>query len=213
MKIFYLLSLILFPSVVVSQNYDSDRKISPEITKGVLHIKSFTKNSPESKKSILIRNSDGQIIDSLYCPDNGDNCRFTSKISARVYYYNLDTSYIFFDSYPQKNGQYKVFFNDSWYYINHVEGITEYIPWEKFILQILFFDTSLDNPLHEDASKKSNALDFDYDAVFFSPKKVKGDWVYVDVFQGEEIFDPIGHGWLRWRDGNKLLLKTFYFSI
>lgn len=208
MKEIFLLALISIPLFCTAQKHDST---APIFTPGVLMINNdslFYLMESNIYLPVYILNTDNQIIDSIYYPHN-DSPRFVYPIKSRAYapYYST----IVFDSYPIKNGKYKVFYNDSWGYINHFEGITEYLTWDQFILKIMLFDTTPDNPLHIEPTIDSKTIDLDYNIEFFAPQKVLGDWVYVNIFG--DFPDVLGHGWLRWRDGNRLLLKTLYFSI
>lgn len=209
MKKIFLLALLLYPFFCIAQKYDT----SPIITSGVLMINNdsldYLSRMSNIDLPVNIMTIDNQIIDSIYY-SNDNSPRFFGPIESRNYY--PDHNVIVFDSYPIENGKYKVFYNNSWGYINHVEGITEYLTWEQFILRIFSFDTTSDNPLHVKRSINSEKLKYNYDNVLLSPMMVKGDWVFVAVYKIEHK-GPIGHGWLRWRDGNKLLIKTMYFSL
>ncbi len=184
------------------------------ITPGVLAVKLDLLDSLNHHSNmelpIYIYSRNNEISDSLiYSRD--EEPRFVNNIIARAYF---PKHYIlYFDSYPLYEEKYKVFCNKDWHFISHIKNITEYLTWEQFIKRIPFFDTTIQNPIRIKPSLNSAILDLDYDDVFFEAISIQQEWIYVNIFNNENIFDPIGRGWIRWRSGNKILIKDFYFSI
>ena len=159
---------------------------------------------------IYIYSRNGEVFDSLIYSTE-EHPKFANNIVARAYW--PEHYILYFDSYPLYEGKYKVFCNEDWYFIPYIKNITEYLTWEQFIKRIPFFDTTIQNPIRINPSLNSAILDLDYDEVFFDAISIHQEWIYVNIFKGEDIFNPIGKGWLRWRSGNKLLIKENYFSI
>lgn len=199
--------LLLFPLYGSAQQ---SNLLPPIMAPGVLKIESYYNEGTQPSNTICLKTKEGNIVDSVYVPHD-DYSKFTRYLESRVYYPQETIRMIFFDSYPLENGHYKVFCNGGWYYINNVEDFTKYMSWGEFVMNILFFDTTTDNPIRVSPTLDSKTLQYDYNEVCFMPKKVDGDWVYVDVMEDPGL--KLGCGWLRWRNGNKLLLTNLYFSI
>ena len=160
---------------------------------------------------IVIEDVDHRITDSLHYDEKSECFRFSNSIRSRAYY--PEHSVIYFDGYPASDGRYKIIANDKWYYIDANNDFVAYLSWEEFILKVLFFDIAPEHNLYSRPDMDSDILHIDYPDIYFQPLKVEGDWIYVNVIKGEDVTLPIGQGWIRWRNDNKLLLKTLYFDV
>lgn len=185
--------------------------IGPIITPGVLKIESFYTDSIKlSNNMVFLLSLDKKVVDSLYIPHD-DYSKFTKEIKSRAYYPKEPYGIIFFDSYPLENGYYKVYCNGSWYYINNVKDYTRYMSWDDFIMSVVSIEPLPSNFLREQPSLDSKKVIYNYSEVALVPKKIQGEWVYVDVYDIEQT-NLFGNGWLRWRNKNELLVKL-YFSV
>ncbi len=80
--------------------------------------------------------------------------------------------------------------------------------WEKHILSL--FSVEFDykkNPIKDKAFYSSKTLKFVKDE-FYLPYKIKDEWLQVKW--GNE--DNWQYGWIKWREGNKLLISFYYFA-
>jgi hypothetical protein len=80
--------------------------------------------------------------------------------------------------------------------------------WEEHILDVFSvdFDTKA-NPLRKEPVEDSNTLYFDEDE-FYHPNQIKDEWLQVK-WGGEGNWN---YGWIKWKDGGKLLIKLYYFA-
>lgn len=181
----------------------------PIITSGILKIETFYRDSVKLLNNMVyLKSLDKKIVDSLYIPGD-DYSQFTKEIKSRGYYPQETYGIIYFDSYPVEDGNYKVYCNDNWYYINNVAGFTTYIPWGDFIMDIVSVGTTDRNPLRQQPSIEGKKIAYDYSNVRMVPKKVQGGWLFVDIYD-IELTDLLGRGWLQWRSKNDLLVELQY---
>lgn len=160
---------------------------------------------------VIIETINHETLDSLNY-DTIYNCFcFSNDIKSRAYY--PTHSVIYFDGEPASDGRYKILFNNEWHYIDSNNNFAEYMPWKKFLLNVPFFDIEPGSNLYSRPNSGSDIISIERQNIYFQPLKVECDWVYVDIINGEDIFSPIGRGWIRWRNGNEFLLKTLYLDI
>lgn len=185
------------------------------ISSGVVRIKTDVIDSLNHISRVLnpvvIEDINYRIIDSLNYDDDDYCFRFSNNIRSRAYY--PEHSVIYFDGYPAYNGRYKIIVNDNWYYIDANNDFVEYLSWDKFLLKVLFFNITSEYNLYRQPNMNSEIVQIDYSDVYFQPLKIEGDWIYVNVINGENVLLPIDQGWIKWRSGNQLLLKTLYFDV
>ncbi len=185
-----------------------------QATSGVVRIKTDVLDSLNRVSPVLnpvtIENVSHTKIDSLNYYADEDCFRFTNGIKSRAYY--PTHSVICFDGHPASDGRYKILVNDEWHYIDADNDFAEYLSWEKFLLDVPFFDIEPNGNLYS-LPDSGDIITIDRQDVYFRPLKVEGDWIYADIIKGEEIFAPVGKCWIRWRNGNEFLLKTLYFGI
>lgn len=163
------------------------------------------------KDSILIRDKDGTVFNRLFFDDEENLVKFQDEnIDIREYY--PDYSIIIFDGFPLKNGTYEVLVNNNVYFLEYIEGYTIFEKWEDHIKRT-FISTSDSNPLREFSSDTSEIIsNLDYENLNFVVFDVKEDWIYVECDINCEGC-PGGQlvkGWIRWRKGNKLIVKLHY---
>lgn len=206
-----LFAFVIFISASCFNAVKSQDIISPGVVKIKADVIDSLNRISRIYSPLIIEDVNRKIVDSLFY-DVAEACfRFRNNVTSRAYY--PERSVIYFDAYPPDNGRYSIFVNNEWCYIDSDNSFVEYIAWEKFLLDVLFVDITLNDNLYSQPDANSAIIDIDYRNIYFQPLKVKGDWIYVDVFEGENVFMPINRGWIKWRDGNKMLLKTLYFSI
>lgn len=202
--------ILIFAVSIVQLTYAQTlEEKGPIITPGVLKIETFYRDSVKLLNNMIyLKSLDLKIVDSLFIPCDNYS-QFTKEIKSRGYYPQETYGIIYMDSYPIKNGYYKVYCNDNWYYVNNVEGFTLYMPWDDFIMHIVSVGSTAGNPLRKQPSVASQIMNYDYPNVRMVPKKVQGEWLYVDVYD-IELADLLGDGWLRWRNKSDLLVELHY---
>lgn len=133
--------------------------------------------------------------------------------NARAYF--PDYSILIFDAFPLENSYYRIRINDSDKIIKHSEGTTIYEDWETHISNS-YLTTKSSNPLMKSNSEKSDKLeleDRDYKYLSFKVVKVDGEWAKVQCLSECEGCPEDGstvEGWLRWKIGEKLLVRISY---
>ncbi len=108
--------------------------------------------------------------------------------------------------------------DDSLYKVQYENDVIGFIPknekgiifqtWEEHILSLFSvgFD-EVSNPLLESPSESSKKAYYDKDE-FYHPSQIKGDWLQVK-WGSEGDWE---YGWIRWKDGEKLLVELYYFA-
>ncbi|MDC7995470.1 hypothetical protein [Altibacter sp. HG106] len=82
----------------------------------------------------------------------------------------------------------------------------DFISWAEFLLTMhsVEFDKE-SQKVYDDPKIKSAGRIYDRNT-FFRPLFVAGDWMEVAILEND--FNPTGKtGWIRWRDGNRLLIR------
>lgn len=158
--------------------------------------------------TISIKSETGQEINILtYNDRNGWVAEH--YMECRAFY--LDYGILLFDSEKVGYCRYKIYCNGQWCYVNLPNDKVEFIPWSEFIVSDgVYCYTSVLNPVKNAPSEHSSIINVDYENIRIEGKKVKGEWLYVELYNIEQISHPISSGWLRWRDANNLLIKLFY---
>lgn len=80
--------------------------------------------------------------------------------------------------------------------------------WEEHIMSVfaIGFDEQ-SNPLRQQPSEKSEVLYYDHNE-FYHPSQIKGEWLQLKW--GSE--GDWQYGWVKWTDGEKLVIELFYFA-
>ena len=163
------------------------------------------------KKEMLIRDQNEIIVNRLFFDSEEKIVKFErNEIAIREYY--PDYWIIIFDGYPIKDGKYKVFINDTIYFLEHVEGFTAFEEWETHIKRT-FVSTDKFNPIRETPSNKGMIIsDLDYENLNFVVLSVNDDWINIecDMYCEGCPDGQLVRGWVKWREGDKLLVKLYY---
>lgn len=200
------LLFVFISSNAMSQEYQYNHTI---LTPGILKVETLYLDSVKlSDNMIYLKSIEMKVVDSLHLPRD-NYALFNNDIEARGYYPQEPYGIIYFDSYPLTNGHYKIFCNGDWYFINNINGFTKYMTWDDFILSIASIGTTIENPLHKRPSIESQKIDYDYRNIRMIPKKIQGEWIYVDVYD-VELSNILGFGWLKWRNKSDLLIELQY---
>lgn len=101
--------------------------------------------------------------------------------------------------------------------VNETTGLRKYLKdknfllfrtWEEHILSVFSVDfNEANNPLLEKPSENADRAYYDKDE-FYHPSQIKGEWLQVKW--GSE--GSWKYGWIKWKDGEKLLIELFYFA-
>ena len=93
-------------------------------------------------------------------------------------------------------------------YLKRNQDFLLFQSWEEHILSVFSvgFD-EVSNPLQESPLESSKKVYYDKDE-FYHPSQIKGDWLQVK-WGSEGDWE---YGWIRWKDGEKLLVELYYFA-
>lgn len=188
------------------------RSVNPDtlFTNGVLRIK--TDILEEFSDTVYILNTDKSLYGAIYSDNNEIEPAFNGRETLAIRSYYPDYYIIIMDAYDQKEGLYRVFINGAEKYVAHRAGITVFENWSTH-LKNSFIVTNAYNPLRKMPSSEGTAADnYDYDALSFETIKVQGDWVEVICNMDCEgcPHQQAITGWLKWKDGSKLLIELYY---
>lgn len=197
MKIFWLFLLILFcHTSVFSQG--------PAIRKGVLRI-SLLKMT--EKGHVDIYNEDGKLFCRVFKKGNDSLLKNTRSCypDHGVLIFDTDSTY--------SGGKIAVFVGNEKKYLDvqRIPGLVVAQSWPVF-LKSIFFRMDPAAVMYSagpgKGRKVTGAANYSYIV-----RSVKNDWVFVECVKTCEECPkgaPI-QGWVRWRDGGKLLIELYYF--
>ncbi len=87
----------------------------------------------------------------------------------------------------------------------NLSGFT-YYSWEEYLKTIYLSFDSRTNPLKESPSEQSIVV-YKYNDYFFKAIEVKGDWIKVKCSDCKLCDKGDLTGWVKWKDGKKLLIE------
>ena len=119
----------------------------------------------------------------------------------------------------KENGRYEVI-------VNEETGLRKYIKaddpalkletWEEHILGVFAVTFNrVDNPLLDAPSGQVKEVALSNAEPFFHPVEIKGEWLKVkwESSEGMERKGPnYNSGWIKWKEGESLLVELFYFA-
>jgi len=210
MKNFWLFLLILFC-------YAPAFSQRPGIKKGVLRISLL---KMKNAGHVDLYNEDGKLFCRVFKKGNGDFSisRSTNGIddnllnNIRSCY--LDHGVLIFDTdSTYSGGKISVFVGNEKKYldIQHMPGLVVAQSWPVF-LKSIFFKMNPSAVMYTAGPNKgrkvAGAASYSYIV-----KGVKNDWVFVECVKtcAECPKGALIQGWVRWRDGGKLLIDVYYF--
>lgn len=214
--VLYFAKAYLFKSNSADVVHTDSYKISqPEesndlLTDGVLRIK--TDILEESSDTIRIYHADQSLYGAIYSKNGEMEPAFYGNDSLAIRSYYPDYYVVIMDCYGLSEDQYRVMIGGSEKYIEHKAGITIYEDWATHIKKS-FIVTQADNPLRETPEIKGKIVgDYDYKHLSFYAIHVSGDWAQVVCDMDCEGCPHQKQitGWLKWRDGNRLLVELYY---
>lgn len=180
-------------------------------TPGVLIVDHDYLAGGEVNGSIKLLNKDFICIDSISVYPPSDIMGFRRDYKLRAYFplYGI----IIFDSMPINENYYKVNYDNTYGYISDNTDKLRFLKWDQFLLSNILIRTSKENPVRNLKSDQGHILDYNLEDTYMVANIVEDDWVYVTIFEGEEIEKTVGKGWLKWRDANNVLLITILYSF
>lgn len=177
-------------------------------TPGILRLR--TDVLEQQNDTILLIDKNEEIRDFI-CSTNEHEPAFVNAKDVTIRSYYPDNYVLILDAF-ELNNQYKVYFNRDWFIIPKLEGVTIYEDWEIH-LKNTYILTDSKNPLRVEPNENSYEMSYDYSLLNFVCKKIEGDWIYVTCnidCEGCPIDNENLKGWLKWKEGNKLLIKLYY---
>jgi hypothetical protein len=206
--------------VIGNPERSGDKNFSNTIisTPGVLKLNADSLYGPGPE--LLIYNPDGSVFGKIMqgkSPDFEPVMQLKNKkkdIKIRAYY--PDFYIIHFDCNGIITGKYEILVNGNLKYITPQEGVTLYYDWDEYLPTCLI-QTNEHNPMRSKPSPTSEKIIVDdYTLTGFEILEVNHEWIKVICGDGcapclidNENRDDI-IGWIRWRNGNTLLLELFY---
>lgn len=192
------------------------------IGEGVLSLKGQDPYTERTTEVIEILNLDGSIHSKINLTENNivfDNGDVIHSDSSRV----LIEDYKFNPKLFYPEYELLEFFvlkvTDTHYYVSidkdsnrkmikKNESQFNYNIWEDYIKnKYLSFD-SVNNPIRESPEASSEII-YKYNDYFFEVIEVNGDWVKIECSDACKACDNGNlSGWIKWREGKKLLIKT-----
>lgn len=180
------------------------------LRKGILRIKADELQA--KKDTVFIYNADFTLFGKIYSKDGYEEPIFIGQAPFCIKSYYPDYYIIIFDCDKLSNGKYQVTINGLEKYISHTDGITLYEDWEEH-LKTSFIATDNTNPLRDEPSESGYQLnEYDYDNLSFEVIEIRKDWIKVicNMDCGGCPNNGVISGWLKWRQGNLLLIRLYY---
>lgn len=78
--------------------------------------------------------------------------------------------------------------------------------WEEFLKSVLSVER-MEKQAIKSAPEENSSVVEDNEAVFFEVVEMKGNWIKVEQAEIEEVIQKPVSGWIKWTDGNKLLVR------
>lgn len=213
----FILILLAFFSIVRSDTYHSvypyykgqkafnERMIK---TPGIVRVSIIDKKPTQN---IIIKDRNGKAINRIMFNVGEDFVLLEKDASIRAYY--PDYGIFIFDGFPLSDGVYQIFMGDSICFLEHVDGLTSFETWEKFLKKVIIA-TNNANPLKLYPYDKSEIVPIsDIDQYIFKVIGLKDDWINVEcdsICEGGCPNGKIIKGWLRWRKNGLFLVKLYY---
>lgn len=133
----------------------------------------------------------------------------TWKEEFHPWAFKIDYLYLVFRCVSQDESSYSVIVDEN----TGLEKILrksknfEFQTWEQHLFQCIIGLYSVNNILRELPDENSSIIFEDTEGYSFEAMEIKGDWVKLKNIENQEI-----EGWIRWLDGDKLLVE-FYYSL
>ncbi|MEQ8574081.1 hypothetical protein [Fulvivirga sp.] len=162
--------------------------------------------------TVRLLNEDGSLwfkFTFYYDDSDGEYDYFKEEFSP--FAFHPDYSLLGLIVTADKGSRYKVVVNGNNGLEKYIEkqDYLEFLKWGEYIVSKTFsvdFD-KMNNPLKMENDRESSNIPYSNDE-FYHPNKVEGDWLQVKW--GNE--DNWEYGWIRWRDGNDIIIKWYYFA-
>lgn len=164
-------------------------------------------NYPDSSqmKNIILKSFENYYPDRFRDYKKYNN---TPPIAIRSFDNGYDSPLMVFDA--KKLGEkYQVFVNGEWKGIKYPEPLV-YKKWSEFILTVSVGITPV-SPLRTTKGNSSEIID-DYEKYSYKVIKLDGDWLQVQCWSDCEGCPEgkIIQGWVKWKDGDRLLIELYY---
>ncbi len=184
-----------------------DDKLDREMrTGGLLRI--YTDVLEEQNKTLFLI-KDGTVFDSIFSKDNNEPAFSHQSIS--IWSYFPEYYIVIFEAFAlDKDGFYKVLYNNDTLLVAQMNNVTVFETWEEHIKKAYIL-TSNSNPLKVKPDKNSESFEYDYQELSFEVIEIKEQWVKVkcnidcEGCPGIEIT-----GWIQWRENNMLKVELRY---
>jgi len=193
-------------------------QITDIFTPGVLQINIDSLQKLENE--IIISNTDGSVYGKIV-RNKGANSEIvlqllenSKTVDIRAYYPEFNI--IHFDCFGQKDNIFEIIINGKKKQIENRSNLTMYLDWGEYLGSWLV-STTIDNPIRTKPVLNSKANQWlDYEMIAFNVMDIDGEWIKVEIdtvcstIWAMEDDQRLNNGWLRWKEGKKLLVSLFY---
>ena len=159
--------------------------------------------------SIVFYNKDGSIWHHFSFDYNG---RFENRDDFKPLAFHPDYFLLVLIPIAKEGDKLGVLVNDETVkYIDANSDIFHYQSWEEHLLEKVYaIDLNKNQQLRRKPSADAEIVDKDAQGVY-QPVQVLNDWLKVR-WQSEKSAKQTKQGWIRWKDGDRILLKFLYIS-
>lgn len=206
------------PASCTSQSEQNYYQTSDISTPGVLQINIDSLQKLENE--IIISNTDGSVYGKIV-RNIGANSEtilqlFENSKTVDIRAYYPEFNIIHFDCFGQKDNIFEIIINGKKKHIQNRSNLTMYLDWGEYLGSWLV-STTTDNPIKANPVSHSKANQWiDYEMIAFSVIGIEGEWIKVEIdtvcstIWAIEADQRFTNGWLRWKEGKKLMVSLFY---
>ncbi|WP_426485653.1 hypothetical protein [Flavobacterium sp. 2] len=126
----------------------------------------------------------------------------------------IDYNFFVFRCEKQENEWFKIIVNNEsgkslWIKKNK---ITEFKNWEKYLQDMFRIErVSKTDKIYKSPNKNAATIKYSGEDCF-QVKSTKGDWIEIFTSECDESKNEIKSGWIKWKEGNRLLIEYFPIS-
>ncbi len=195
----------------VDNSYESPKRVGELLHEGVLLFGEDQSHYGFAVDTLSILDLDGSPYAKIWKTVDGfiEHSDNLIRVTKSIRILSQEPDIIVFDA-IKEDAEFKVLVNGEWKRISHPDRAT-YKPWSEFIAD-LYISVKDKSPLRVSPSVESDIIEGWGDNIF-EVEQVKADWLKIVC---SEASDPSSTnptactGWVKWREGNRLLVDLGY---
>ena len=157
-------------------------------------------------------NKDGSLWYRFRFAGDPNDARSDSNVDFQPFRFSTD-GYIVLNLVKKNENFFEVVVNEKTGELKYAKGDDpsfEGFTWERYILDCFAveFDEG-ENPMRSEPVGTGIELQFPSGSRTFHPVEINGDWLEVKWFENDDTTRKSNTGWIRWKDGNSLLIMLF----